>query len=163
MQRIPYASAVESLMYAQVCTHPDIAFIIGMLGRYLGNPGMEQWKVVERVLRYLKKTKDYMLIYRKSDHLEIIGYSDFDFGGCKDERKSTSGYVIYWMMERFHGDMDGHLCSPVALCGMAMSKNSIVVSGAIPLLIDLLMDDKAGITDDSLAVLALLWGAPREI
>ena len=34
-----------------------------------------------------------MLIYRKSDHLEIIRYSDSDFGGCKDERKSTSGYV----------------------------------------------------------------------
>ena len=93
MQKIPYASAVGSLMYAQVCTRPDIAFIVGMLGRYLSNPGMEQWKAVKRVLRYLKKTKDYMLTYRKSDHLEIIGYSDSDFGGCKDERKSTSGYV----------------------------------------------------------------------
>ncbi|XP_074373565.1 secreted RxLR effector protein 161-like [Apium graveolens] len=80
-------------MYAQVCTRPDIAFIVGMLGRYLSNPGIEKWKAVKRVIRYLKKTKDYMLIYRKSDHLEIIGYSDSDFGGCKDERKSTSGYV----------------------------------------------------------------------
>ncbi|XP_074324149.1 secreted RxLR effector protein 161-like [Apium graveolens] len=93
MQRIPYASAVESLMYAQICTRHDIAFIVGILGRYLSNPGMEQWKAVKRVLRYLKKTKEYMLTYRKSDHLEIIGYSDSDFGGCKDERKSTSGYV----------------------------------------------------------------------
>ncbi|XP_074323453.1 secreted RxLR effector protein 161-like [Apium graveolens] len=92
MQRIPYASTVGSLMYAQVCTRPDIAFIVGMLGRYLSNPGMVQWKAVKRVLRYLKKTKDYMLTYRKSDHLEIIGYSDSDFGGCKNERKSTSGY-----------------------------------------------------------------------
>ncbi|XP_074371249.1 secreted RxLR effector protein 161-like [Apium graveolens] len=93
MQRIPHASVVESLMYAQVCTRPDITFIVGMLGRYLSNPGMEQWKAVKRVLRYLKKTKDYILTYRKSDHLEIIGYSDSDFGGYKNERKSTSGYV----------------------------------------------------------------------
>ncbi|XP_074377824.1 secreted RxLR effector protein 161-like [Apium graveolens] len=93
MQRIPYASAAGSLMYAQVCTRHDITFIVGMLGRYLSNPGMEQWKAVKRVLRYLKKTKDYMLTYRKSDNLEIIGYLDSDFGGCKDERKSTSGYV----------------------------------------------------------------------
>ncbi|XP_074342455.1 secreted RxLR effector protein 161-like [Apium graveolens] len=93
MQRIPYASTVGSLMYALVCTHPDIALIIGMLGTYLSNPGMEQWKAVKRVLRYLKKTKDYMLTYRKSDNLEIIGYSDSDFGGCKDESKSISGYV----------------------------------------------------------------------
>ncbi|XP_074336061.1 secreted RxLR effector protein 161-like [Apium graveolens] len=80
-------------MYAQVCTRPDIAIIVRMLGRYLINPGMEQWKAVKRVLRHLKKIKDYMLTYRKSDHLEIIGYSYSDFGGCKDERKSTSGYV----------------------------------------------------------------------
>ncbi|XP_074355336.1 secreted RxLR effector protein 161-like [Apium graveolens] len=93
MQRIPYTSAVGSLMYAQVCTRPNIAFVVGILGRYLSNQGMEQWKAVKRVLQYLKKTKDYMLTYRKSDHLEIIGYSDSDFGGCKDERKSTSGYV----------------------------------------------------------------------
>ena len=39
MQKIPYASAVGSLMYAQVCTRPDIAYIVGMLGRYLINPG----------------------------------------------------------------------------------------------------------------------------
>ena len=41
MQKIPYASAVGSLMYAQVCTRPDLAFIVGMLGRYLSNPGMD--------------------------------------------------------------------------------------------------------------------------
>ncbi|XP_074342886.1 secreted RxLR effector protein 161-like [Apium graveolens] len=93
MQRIPYTSAVGSLMYAQVCTRPYVTFIIGMLGRYLSNPGMKQWKAVKRVLWYLKKIKDYMLTYRKSDHLEIIGYSDSYFGGCEDERKSTSGYV----------------------------------------------------------------------
>ncbi|KAL8101103.1 hypothetical protein AgCh_033113 [Apium graveolens] len=93
MKRILYASAVGSLMHAQVCTRLDITFIVGMLGRYLSNPGMEQWKAVKRVLRYLKKIKDYMLTYRKSDHLEIIGHLATDFGGCKDERKSTSGYV----------------------------------------------------------------------
>ena len=40
MQKIPYASAVGSLMYAQVCTRPDITFVIGVLGRYLSNPGL---------------------------------------------------------------------------------------------------------------------------
>ena len=38
MQKIPYSSAIGSLMYAQVCTRPDIAFIVGLLGRYLSNP-----------------------------------------------------------------------------------------------------------------------------
>ena len=41
IQRIPYASAVRSLMYAQVCTRPDIMYIVGMLRRYLSNSGMD--------------------------------------------------------------------------------------------------------------------------
>ena len=94
MQKIPYVSAVRSLMHAQVCTRPDIAYAIRMLGRYLSNPGKDHWKAVKRVMRYLQRTKDYMLTYRRSDHLEIIGYSDSDFAGCLDSRKSTSGYIF---------------------------------------------------------------------
>ncbi|RVW97553.1 Retrovirus-related Pol polyprotein from transposon TNT 1-94 [Vitis vinifera] len=94
MERFPYASAVGSLMYAQVCTHPDIAYIVGMLGRYLSNPGMDHWKKAKRVMRYLQRTKDYMLTYRRSSHLEIVGYLDSDFAGCLDSRRSTSGYIF---------------------------------------------------------------------
>ena len=81
MKKIPYESVVGSFMYAQVCTRPDLAFIVGMLGRYLSNPGVDHWKATKKVMRYLQRTKDYMLAYRKSDQLEIIGYSDFDFMG----------------------------------------------------------------------------------
>ena len=56
MRTIPYASAVGSLMYAQVCTCPDLAFITGMLGRFQSNPGMDHWKAVKKVLRYLQST-----------------------------------------------------------------------------------------------------------
>ncbi|KAL6315384.1 hypothetical protein AAG906_000494 [Vitis piasezkii] len=78
MQKIPYASAVGSLMYAQVCTRPDIAYIVG---------------ITKRVMRYLQRTKEYMLTYRRLDQLELIGYSDSDFAGCQDSRRSTSGYI----------------------------------------------------------------------
>ena len=44
-------------------------------------------------MRYLQRKKDYMLTYRKLDQLEIIGYSDSDFAGCRDSMKSTSGYI----------------------------------------------------------------------
>ena len=63
MQQIPYASAIGSLMYAQVCTCPDIAYIVGMLGKYLSNPGKDHWIAAKRVIRYLQRTKDYMLTY----------------------------------------------------------------------------------------------------
>ena len=45
-------------------------------------------------MRYLQETKDYMLMYRRIDNLEVIGYSDSDFAGCVDSRKSTSGYIF---------------------------------------------------------------------
>ena len=50
MQKIPYASAVGSLMYAQVCICRDIAYIIGMLGRYLSNLGIDYWKATKKVM-----------------------------------------------------------------------------------------------------------------
>ncbi|WJZ94359.1 hypothetical protein VitviT2T_013228 [Vitis vinifera] len=80
-------------MYAQVCTRPDIAYIVGMLGRYLSNLGMDHWRAAKRVMRYLQRTKEYMLTYRRLDQLEFIGYSDSDFAGCQDSRRSTSGYI----------------------------------------------------------------------
>jgi hypothetical protein len=94
MKNIPYASAVGSLMYAQVYTRPDIAFVVGMLGRYQSNPGLDHWRAAKKVMRYLQGTKDYMLMYRRTNNLEVIGYSDSDFAGCIDSRKSTSGYIF---------------------------------------------------------------------
>lgn len=68
MKNIPYASAVGSLMYAQVCTRPDIAFVVGMLGRYQSDPGLDHWRAAKKVMRYLQGTKDYMLMYRRTDN-----------------------------------------------------------------------------------------------
>ena len=82
------------MMYLEVCTRPDIAFAMGMLGRYQQNPGMDHWRAAKKVMRYLQGTKDYMLTYRHSDHLELVGYTDADFAGCVDSKKSTSGYIF---------------------------------------------------------------------
>ena len=94
MKNIPYASVVGSLMYAQVCTRPDIAFAVSVLGRYLSKLGLDHWVAAKKVMRYLQRTKNYMLVYRRVDSLEVIGYSDSDFAGCQDDLKSTSGYIF---------------------------------------------------------------------
>jgi hypothetical protein len=94
MENIPYAFAIDSLLYAQVCTRPDIAMSVGMLSRYQSNPGIEHWKAAKKVMRYLQGTKDYGLTFRHTDHLEVVGYSDSDFTGCVDSRKSISGYIF---------------------------------------------------------------------
>ena len=85
MKAVPYASAVGSLQYAQVCTRPDLAFVTGILGRYQSNPGQAHWIMVKKALRYVQGTKGLMLTYRKSDSLEIEGYSDADFAGDIDD------------------------------------------------------------------------------
>jgi hypothetical protein len=94
MKAVPYASAVGSLQYAQVCTRPDLAFVTGVLRRYQSNTGIEHWKMAKKALRYVQGTIGLMLTYRRSDVLEIKGYSDADYAGDKDDRKSTSGYVF---------------------------------------------------------------------
>ena len=94
MESIPYASVVGSLMYLQTCKRPDISFAVGMLGRYQSNPGIDHWKATKKVMRNLQGTKDYMLTFRRSDQLEVIGYSDSDFAECVDSRKSTFCYLF---------------------------------------------------------------------
>ena len=93
MKAVPYSSVVGSLMYAQVCTHPDIAFVVGVLGRYLSDPGQSHWKAAKKVLRYLQGIKDLMLIYRRTDTLEVVGFSDSDYASCVDDKSPL--LVIY--------------------------------------------------------------------
>jgi hypothetical protein len=94
MEGIPYVSTIGSLMYTQTCTRPDISFAVGILGRYQSNPGMDHWKAAKKVMRYLQDTKDFMLTFKRSDILEVTDYSDSDFAGCIDSRKSTFGYLF---------------------------------------------------------------------
>ena len=72
MKAVSDSSIVGSLMYAQVCTLPDIAFVISMLSRYLSDSSQSHWKVAKKVLRYLQGTKDLMLTYRRTDTLKVV-------------------------------------------------------------------------------------------
>lgn len=94
MENIPFAFTVGSLMYAQICTWPDISFAVWMLGRYRNNPGLDNWRATKNILRYLQRTKDHTLTYTRSDHLEEIIYSNTDFVGCGYTRKSTFAYLF---------------------------------------------------------------------
>jgi hypothetical protein len=94
MKSITYASAIGSLIYAQVCTRPDLAFVTGMLGRYKKNLGISHWNGIKKALRYIQGTKGRMLTYKRLDSLEIVGYSDSDYAGCLYTDKSMLGYVF---------------------------------------------------------------------
>ena len=103
MSKKPYASAVGSLMYAMLCTRPDICYAVGVVSRYQSDPGVEHWTAVKHILKYLKRTRDYMLVY-SSGSLKTLGYTDSDFQGDIDSSKSTSGYVFTLNGEPFVGE-----------------------------------------------------------
>ena len=86
-------------MYAQVCTRLDIAFVVGVLGRYLSDPGLQHWKAVKCVMRYLKRTKGYMLTYKKSDNLEIIGTQTLILLDVKTTNAPLLDTYICWLEE----------------------------------------------------------------
>ena len=91
MSKVPYASAIRSLMYAMLCKHPDICFAVGMVSRYQSNPGLAHWRAVKRILWYLRGTVDHALCYHGRD-LRLTSYNYANWANDKDERKSTSGY-----------------------------------------------------------------------
>eukprot|EP00253_Pinus_taeda_P001525 PITA_01525 len=93
MSKVPYASAVGSLMYAMVCTRPDIAHAVGVVSRYMNNPGKEHWMAVKWILRYLKGTTNQALCFGGSN-ISLQGYVDADMADDKDNRRSTTGYVF---------------------------------------------------------------------
>ncbi|MCO5573832.1 hypothetical protein L7F22_027607 [Adiantum nelumboides] len=93
MQSVPYASACGSLMYAMVATRPDIAHAVGVVSRFMANPGRLHSDAVKSIMRYLKGTKNKCLCYGEGP-FELKGFCDSDMAGDVDTRKSTSGDVF---------------------------------------------------------------------
>jgi len=94
MKGIPYASAVGSIMYAMMCTRPDVSFALSMTSRYQANPGDGHWIAVKNILKYLRRTKDWFLVYGGDSELSVRGYTDASFQTDRDDSKSQSGYVF---------------------------------------------------------------------
>ncbi|KAK1667045.1 hypothetical protein QYE76_055204 [Lolium multiflorum] len=94
MSQIPYASAVGSIMYAMLCTRPDIAHAVSLTSRYQSDPGMEHWTAVKNILKYLKRTKDMFLCYGGDQELIVTSYTDASWNTDPDDSKSQSGYVF---------------------------------------------------------------------
>ena len=93
MSRVPYSSAVGSLMYAMVCSRPDLSHALSVVSRYMANPGKEHWKAVQWIFRYLRGTSSACLQFGRSRD-GLVGYVDSDFAGDLDRRRSLTGYVF---------------------------------------------------------------------
>jgi hypothetical protein len=93
MSRVPYSSVVGSLMYAMIFTRPDIAHVVGVMSRYMNNPGKEHWEAVKWILMYLRGTATHALCFGDSDTV-LQGYVDSDMASDKDSKRSTTWYVF---------------------------------------------------------------------
>ncbi|CAL8152538.1 unnamed protein product [Prunus armeniaca] len=85
MRNKPYGSLVGSIMYAQVCTRSDLALCIRKIRRFRSNSGMQHWIVGKKIWRYLQRTKAYILLYRCTENLELVGYADANLGKAEDD------------------------------------------------------------------------------
>ncbi|THG28111.1 Ty1/Copia family ribonuclease HI, partial [Naasia lichenicola] len=94
MSRIPYASAIGSIMYAMICTRPDVAYALSMTSRFQAHPGEQHWMAVKNILKYLRRTKDWGLTYGGDTRLCATGYADASFQTDQDDSKSQSGFVF---------------------------------------------------------------------
>lgn len=103
----PYRELVGSLMYLSIATRPDITYAVGIVSRYLEKPTIAHETAAKRILKYLRGTINFGIFYSNSDEIKLIGYSDADYAGDSDTRRSTSGYFfefgngpISWCSER---------------------------------------------------------------
>ena len=95
MNGIPYASAIGSIMYAMLCTRPDVSYALSMTSRYQQNPGESHWMAVKNILKYLRRSKDMLLIYGGlEEDLNVKCYTDASFQTDRDDCKSQSGFVF---------------------------------------------------------------------
>jgi len=88
-----YKQIVGSLMYL-TATRPDLMFSVSLISRYMERPTDSHFQAAKRILRYIKGTIVFGIFYKKGGKAELVGYSDSDYAGDQNDRKSTSGYAF---------------------------------------------------------------------
>ena len=89
-----YQRLVGRLIYLSH-TRPDIAYAVSVVSRYMHDPRKGHMNVVYRILQYLKCCPGKGILFRAHGHLDIEGFTDADWAGCLDDRRSTTGYCAY--------------------------------------------------------------------
>ena len=88
------SQAVGSLLYLSITIRPDITFALNNVAKFCAKPNKQHWLATKRIIRYLKGTEHYGLLYKKGASDSCLGYSDTDWGGELDDQKSTFCYVF---------------------------------------------------------------------
>ena len=80
-------------MYAMLCTRPDVSYALSVTSRLQKDPGEDHWMAVKNILKYLRRTKDLVLVYGGEERLAVTGYCDASFQTDSDDSRSQTGYI----------------------------------------------------------------------
>jgi hypothetical protein len=94
MRVIPYASAIGSIMYAMICTRPDVSYALSVMSMYQSNYGDAHWMIVKNILKYLRRTNEVFLVFGGEGEPIVKDYSDASFQRDADDSKSQFGFVF---------------------------------------------------------------------
>jgi hypothetical protein len=94
MSVIHYASAIGSIIYTMLCTHPDVSYALSVTSRYQSNYGESHYTILKNILKYLKRSKEAFLVSRGEEELALIGYTDASFQADTNDSKSQSNFVF---------------------------------------------------------------------
>jgi hypothetical protein len=89
-----YRSLAGALQYLTF-TRPDITYAVQQVCLHMHDPREPHLTALKRLLRYLRGTVDYGLLLHRSSSADLVVYTDADWGGCPDTRRSTSGYAVF--------------------------------------------------------------------
>nr|XP_020201093.2 uncharacterized mitochondrial protein AtMg00810-like [Aegilops tauschii subsp. strangulata] len=89
-----YRSIVGALQYLTL-TRPDLQYAVQQVCLHMHAPRDTHWNLVKRILRYIRGTTDLGLTLTASPSTDLVAYSDANWAGCPDTRRSTSGYCVY--------------------------------------------------------------------
>jgi hypothetical protein len=96
MSHVPYSSSIGSIIYAMVCTSPNISQAVSVVSRYMANPWKVHCQTMRWILHYLQGTTNVGLVYERSSGIgsNVIGYVDSNDAGDLDKRRSLTRFVF---------------------------------------------------------------------
>jgi len=94
VDKIPYREAVGCLLFLAMISRPDISYATGLVSRFYSKFDLNHWNAIKRIFKYLLNTKNFGILYQGCDISDIRGFSDADYAGDIDTRRSTTGYLF---------------------------------------------------------------------
>jgi hypothetical protein len=91
---IPYASAIGSIMYTMLCTRSDVSYDLSAMSRYQSNYNEAHWTIVKNILKYLRRTKETLLVFGGEEELIVMSYTDASFQTDTYDSKLQSSFVF---------------------------------------------------------------------